>query len=180
IDGKDVVLYVGRLHRVKHVCDLIHAFKKIYENNKNAVLLIAGEGVLESTLKSMVEENALGKSVLFLGSKNGKELANLFSTVDVVVQPHGGQVLLEAALAATPCVVYDFDWHREFVEDGKMGFIVPFRDTEKLAEETQKLLRNKELKRQMGFYSREVATVKYSREKSIENEGAVFRESVRG
>jgi Glycosyltransferase len=85
IEGKNAVLYVGRLHPVKHVCDLVDAFKKIYEKNRNAVLIIAGEGILRKKLENMVDENALGGKVLFLGSRNGKELADLFSTADVLV-----------------------------------------------------------------------------------------------
>ncbi|MCQ9207436.1 MAG: glycosyltransferase [Omnitrophica bacterium] len=174
IDGGDAILYVGRLHPVKYVRDLIKMFRKVHAQNNKAFLLIAGEGVLESELKNMANGYGFREKTLFLGPKTANELADLFYTADVVVQPHGGQVLVEAALAGTPSVVYNFDWHGEFVQDGKMGFIVPFGDTDSLAARTLELLSDKERNRKMGTFSREVAVRCYSRETSIENEKAIY------
>jgi len=179
IESRDAILYVGRLHPVKYVRDLIEAFKKIYARNKDACLLIAGEGVLEDELRDMARKSGLEKEVLFLGSKTQDELKDIFFTADVLVQPHGGVVLMEAALAGTPSVVYDFDWHTEFVQDGKMGFVVPFSDTDALAARTLDLLSNKQLNRKMGLYSHRTAVSGYSRERSIENERAIYDKLLR-
>jgi glycosyltransferase involved in cell wall biosynthesis len=179
LNCRDIILYSGRLHPVKYVRDLIETFKEIREENKNASLLIAGEGILENELKETAKKYGLGDNVLFLGPKTQEELANLYFTADVMVQPHGGQVLLEGALAGTPSVVYDFDWHGEFVEDGKTGFIVPFGDTDALAAKTLQLLSDKQLRDRMGALSRESALGRYSRENSIENEGAVYSKVLR-
>jgi len=179
-EDRDMILYVGRLHPVKYVTDLVDAFKKVYERNKKSILVIAGEGVLEKKLRDMARDYGLGKNVIFLGPKTQEELKDIFFTADVVVQPHGGVVLLEAALAGTPCVVYDFDWHKEFLQNDKMGFVVPFRDTERLAEKTLNLLMDKNLNARMGLYSRAVAASGYSREKSIGNEKAIYDALLRG
>jgi|GEM_PF-1957383 len=179
IIGRDVILYVGRLHPVKYVSDLVTAFKRIRKENAVAFLLIVGEGGLEGELKNMVQEYDLTEDVLFLGAKTPDELKDIFFTADVVVQPHGGVVLLEAALAGTPCVVYDFDWHKEFLQDGKTGFIVPFRDTEKLAEKTLNLLSDKKLNARMGLYSRMTALSGYSRARSIRKEKTIYDKLLR-
>jgi glycosyltransferase involved in cell wall biosynthesis len=41
-----------------------------------------------------------------------------------------GRALVESMLSATPVVAYDVDWHREVIEDGVTGFIVPVRDSD--------------------------------------------------
>lgn len=179
IEGRDVVLYVGRLHPVKYVQDLIEAFQHMYKRYDNACLLIVGEGILKEKLEDAIKKYSLGSYVLFLGSKPQEYLKDIYFTADVIVQPHGGQVLLEAALAGTPSIAYDFDWHGEFIENGKMGFVVPFRDIEQLSRKTLDLLTDKKLKKELGRYSREVGISRYSRQRSVDNEKQIYDNLIR-
>jgi len=179
IVGKDVVLYVGRLHPVKYVDDLVEMNRIINDKYKNSILVIAGDGILKDEMKDKIEKYNLTDKVLFLGSKTQDELKDIFYTADVVVQPHGGQVLVEAALAGKPVVVYDFDWHREFVKDGLVGFVVPFRDVKALADKVLSLLTDRNLRKKMGDYARNFAFTDYSRDSSIENEREIYDRFVR-
>lgn len=178
LDGARVVLYVGRLHPVKYPEDVVKAFSVIKKSVSGAVLLVVGVGVLRDTLERMACEYGIKDSIRFLGQKKYEELVDLLYTADVVLAPHGGVTLIESALASTPAVAYDFDWHSEFLKDGEMGYIVPFRDFKSMAQRAIDLLTDETLRTRMGERCREVAASGYSRERSMENEKKIYRELI--
>ncbi|MCM8790646.1 MAG: glycosyltransferase family 4 protein [Candidatus Omnitrophica bacterium] len=178
IEGKKALFYVGRLHPVKYPEDAIRAMALVKKAVSNAVLVMAGDGPMKEELKTTANFMGLGDSVLFLGSRNNDELTDLFYTADVLLAPHGGVTLLEAALASTPIVAYDFDWHPEFIENGKMGYIVPFRDIDELARKAIAILTNESLRNDMRAYCRRYAESRYPRRYSIENEKKIYDELI--
>ncbi|MBU1808668.1 MAG: glycosyltransferase [Candidatus Omnitrophica bacterium] len=178
LDGARIILYVGRLHPVKYPEDAVKAFSIIKKSVPNAYLLIAGAGVLRDTLERMAGEYGLKDSVRFLGQKKYEELVDLLYTADVLLAPHGGVTLVEAALASTPAVTYDFDWHSEFLKDGEMGYIAPFRDFKSMAQRAIDILTDEAVRVRMSELCRKVAVSGCSRERSMENEKKIYRELI--
>ena len=58
--------------------------------------------------------------------------------------------LAEAQACGKPVVAFNIGPHPEVVTDGQTGFLVPFADTNDLAEAIIKLLKNDKLRREMG------------------------------
>ncbi len=174
LEGKKILLYVGRLHPVKYPEDALKAFFIVQRHMDKAVLLIVGDGILKGALEDVAKAEGVSGSVYFLGSKNYDELIDILHTADILIAPHGGMTLVEAALAATPIVAYDFDWHPEFIEKGRMGFMVPFRDFEGIARKAEEILADDNLRKSMGAYCRKEAIGRYSRNVSIENEKKIY------
>ncbi len=179
LEGKKILLYVGRLHPVKYPEDAIKAFSFIKKGLPESALLMVGAGVLRKRLEEMAVKSHIGRDVLFLGARRGDELPDIFYTADLLLAPHGGVTLLEAALASTPMVAYDFDWHPEFVEDARMGYLVPFRDTAKMAERALEILGDEKRMEDMGAYCRKTALAAYSRDASMANERRIYDMLVR-
>ncbi|MEA3200208.1 MAG: phosphatidyl-myo-inositol alpha-mannosyltransferase [Thermoplasmata archaeon] len=106
-----LVLYLGRLARVKRVDRLLDA------TPPGATLLIAGEGPEESALRQRA-----GPHVRFLGRVDDATKARLYAAADVLALPseHEGQplVLLEAMSVGTPVVATRAEW----VPPGLRGF----------------------------------------------------------
>jgi len=180
LSDKKVLVYAGRLHPVKYPEDAIKAFGIVRGKISDAILVIAGDGILKERLVRLAKEMHLENDVLFLGQRMNKELAGLLRAADVMLAPHGGVTLLEAALASIPVVAYDFDWHPEFLEDGKMGFLVNFRDEKGMAEACLRLLSDEPLRRNFGEYARGVAMSRYGRNSSLERERCIYDELLRG
>jgi glycosyltransferase involved in cell wall biosynthesis len=174
LEGKRILLYVGRLHDVKYPKDAIAAFAAVKARIDHAVLLVVGSGDLRRQLEEMTRSLGLADSVIFLGRKGYGDLINIFSTADLFLAPHGGVTLVESALAGTPIVAYDFDWHSEFLEDGKMGGLVRFRDAEAMGRKAVEILMDEGLRSKMSRYCREAALERCSRERSVENERGVY------
>src|SRR5699024_2450595 len=84
---------------------LIDIFNEIYKQNKNTVLLLAGDGPLKGTIQNKVKELGLEKSVKFLGQRN--DANELYQAMDAFVLPslyEGIPVVgVEAQAAGLPC-----------------------------------------------------------------------------
>lgn len=100
-----IVLYVGRLARVKRVDRLLDAMRKLPE----ARAIVAGEGPERAALQASAPAN-----VAFRGRVDDAEKALLYSAADALCLPseHEGQplVLLEALSAGLPIVATRAEW----------------------------------------------------------------------
>jgi glycosyltransferase involved in cell wall biosynthesis len=61
-----------------------------------------------------------------------------------------GMVFLEAQSCGLPVVAFDNAGVPEAVRDGKTGFLVPLYAAKPFADAIERLLKNKDLRRQMG------------------------------
>ncbi len=144
--NKKVVLYIGRLIKEKRSEDLSLIAKELFLNKAipDTIMWIVGDGPLRKYLTEEIQKNGLSNKVLFIESQPTAMVVNFLSTADVVIAPHAGRTATECQLAETPIIVYDFDWHKEAVADGKYGVIVPYRDTKAMAEAARDVLLHQE------------------------------------
>ncbi|NUU75300.1 glycosyltransferase family 1 protein [Paenibacillus xylanilyticus] len=107
IENKFVVGHVGRFTSIKNHEFLIDIFKSIREKNKDAVLLLVGDGELRSKIESKVIELGLKDHVIMTGART--DVSNLLQAMDVFVFPSFfeglGIVAIEAQAAGLPCIV---------------------------------------------------------------------------
>ncbi len=134
--NKKVVLYIGRLIQEKRSEDLSLIAEELFSNYDlpDTVMWIVGDGPLKQYLREEIEKYRLSDKILFIESQPTAAVANFLSTADVVIAPHAGWVIPECQLAETPIVVYDFEWHKEGIADGKYGILVPYRDAKAMAD----------------------------------------------
>lgn len=101
LEGKRVVLFVGRLVEVKNIPFLLNAFSKV--NSENTVLVIVGSGSLENQLKQITTKNNIQEKVIFTGRLEGLELYAWFALAHLFVLPSTyepfGAVINESLLA---------------------------------------------------------------------------------
>jgi glycosyltransferase involved in cell wall biosynthesis len=98
--GKKVILYVGRLVKVKNLKFLLRVFSKLI--NSNGVLVLVGDGELNTDLRELVTRLNIDKNVLFVGRKEGVELVSWYNLGQIFVLPSKyepfGAVINEALL----------------------------------------------------------------------------------
>ncbi|MDO1513696.1 glycosyltransferase [Maribacter confluentis] len=103
--GKKIILFVGRLEKVKNVDFLIKSYLDI--NYKNTVLVIVGEGSQQLVLKKMAQRKIITGDIIFTGRLEGKELYSWYLLANIFVLPSiyepYGAVVNEALLAG--CIV---------------------------------------------------------------------------
>ncbi|HHX70945.1 MAG TPA: glycosyltransferase family 1 protein [Gallicola sp.] len=109
VENKFVIGHIGRFHTQKNHTFLIDVFSDIYKNNKEAVLLLIGEGSLMTKIKDKVNSLGLENRVHFLGVRS--DVPDLLQAMDVFLFPSlyegFGNVLVEAQAAGLACITSD-------------------------------------------------------------------------
>jgi glycosyltransferase involved in cell wall biosynthesis len=177
LEGKKVVLYVGRLEKRKNVDVLIKAFAQLKRDDTS--LLIIGDGKLRAYLERLCKELNL-RNVHFLGRIERGELPPYYQLCDVFVYPTvhepWGLAINEAMqfgkpVIATPGVAAAHD----LIKQGVNGFIVPENDVQALAKAINTIISDEELAKRMGQKSREIIIQGFTYEHMAEG----FEEAIR-
>lgn len=104
-----VIGHVGRFVESKNHMFLINVFKKIYDCDKNAFLLMVGEGEEKKIVKNIMDNSPMKKNYLILSNRS--DIADIMRAMDVFIFPSKyeglGIVLIEAQKSGLPCWVSD-------------------------------------------------------------------------
>jgi len=166
-DGR-IVLFVGRLERLKGVDIAIRALALLRDRQHEDVrLLIVGEDSRDEEesekdrLKGFASTLGIRDHVDFLGSVAHHELPFFYSAADVCVMPSYsesfGLVGLEAQACGTPVVGSGVAGLRSVVRDEVSGYLVDSQDAAAYAERIGRLLDSPDLAQQMGRRGRLLA-----------------------
>lgn len=108
-DGSLVIGHVGRFEPQKNHQFVLEIFAAIRKREKNAVLLLVGDGSLRPAIENRINALGLSGSVLLTGVR--EDVPALLQAMDVFVFPslyEGlGIAAVEAQAAGLPCVVSD-------------------------------------------------------------------------
>jgi len=120
------VVMVATLESHKDHKTLLKAWKFIEQAKPDVELLLAGNGSLMESLKSLAMESGL-KKIQFLGAVDN--IPDLLWSVDLLVlsttENEGfGTVLIEALAAGLPVIATDVPACREVLQGGKFGVLV--------------------------------------------------------
>lgn len=175
IEGKKVVLYLGRLIKRKGVSILIKAFSKLQSDVNDSILIIAGEGEDRINLERLCTELKLN-NVIFTGYIDDKYKGLYYSLADIFVLPsikHTGEVwdlvLNEAMSFAKPIVSTtaagsSFD----LIENRVNGYRVKQGDERALCEAIKTLLKDPEEAKKMGLESKKIIKERFSVDHMVE------------
>ncbi|HYM97666.1 MAG TPA: glycosyltransferase [Candidatus Sulfotelmatobacter sp.] len=171
--GERLLLFVGRLERLKGVDVAIRALALLRDRRHDDVrLLILGEdsrsgGVPDGEesererLKAIAAELGVRDRVDFVGSVAHHELPYFYGAADVCVMPSYsesfGLVGLEAQACGCPVVASGVSGLRSVVRDQVSGYLVDGHDPVDYAERIGRLLSDSELAQQMGRRGRLLA-----------------------
>jgi len=152
-----VIVCIARLYQQKGQIYLIRAMREVVNKFPKTELLLIGDGPLEAALKKEVERLCLGNHVIFLGRM--KDVSMVLSRCNLVVLPSiwegFGIALIEGMANRKPVVATNVGGIPEIIEDGKMGRLVPPRDSFALANAILEIAGNKEKAERMGLLGQE-------------------------
>lgn len=106
--GKLRLLYIGRLHPIKGIENLLHALKIFDGHNVSLSIFGSGEESYVNSLKELVRQLGLGGQVWFKGHVDGEGREQAFLGADVCVVPsfseNFGMVVAEALAHGVPVI----------------------------------------------------------------------------
>lgn len=119
LNDKNIILHVSRLVKGKGQEDLILAFSEVVNRIPDTILLIAGSGGQETSLKQEVERLSLSKNVIFLGKR--KDIPLLLSSSEIFVFPSYAEglpgALIEAMMSGKIIIASDIEENMECVDE---------------------------------------------------------------
>lgn len=175
IPEKDrMLLFVGRIEPLKGVDTLVRAIahmRKLGVLGKcpHYLAIIGGEPDVSpenmdaemKRLQELCHTLGIGDLVLFLGKRDQNLLPYYYSAAEVVIMPSHyesfGMVALEAMACGTPVVASQVGGLAYLVQDNVTGVLIPDGDPIALGETLTRLIRNDDLREQLGDQANEYA-----------------------
>jgi len=154
-DGKQNILFVGRLEYRKGVNYLIKAYQQVKREIPNSRLIVVGPGTrLRKRYERWIKRNGL-KDIVFIGYVPYAQLPRYYKTADVFCAPATsresfGIILLEAMAVGKPIVATNIAGYASVVTHGDDGLLVPPKNIRGLAHSLVSVMSDESLRQQMG------------------------------
>ncbi|MFC2081643.1 glycosyltransferase family 4 protein [Candidatus Bipolaricaulota bacterium] len=179
-----VIGFIGRIVREKGIRELLEATALVAQEMPEVRLLLVG-GRMQTDrdrrtvhlLDANTSRLELGGKVLAVGPQ--EDVAPYLTLMDVFALPSYREgmprTILEAMASGKPVVATDIRGCREEVVDGVTGYLVPVRDTAKLASAIRRILSDSERAEEMGMEARRRAEECFSEPEVLDRQIAVYR-----
>jgi len=143
-----IVLSLGRIEWVKHLDQLIRAWAEFIKENKNAGLIIVGNGQEKNNLIKLVKDLNIEKNVIFEDQTD--DVVSYYKGADCFVLTSyyegWGRTVVEAMACGCPVIMTDVGCAGELVKEGETGLVVAVDDEEHLLN-TLKVMHDNPAKR---------------------------------
>lgn len=161
-NGVTEILFLSNLIKSKGILVLLDACKLLYDKNiLFSCSIVGGEGDLrESVLQNEIDVRGLKSVVQYKGKKYGADKEEILQQSDIMVFPtyYDNEclplVLLEAMQHGLPVISTFEGGIPDLIEDGVNGFLVLQKDAAALAEKMEILIKDSEMRQQMGAAGR--------------------------
>jgi D-inositol-3-phosphate glycosyltransferase len=157
-----VLLFVGRIEPLKGIDLLVRAAAQL--EGRFQLLVVGGDAKdtrRKRDLRKLAAETGVEGRIVFADAVPHDELPLVYNAADVCVVPSSyesfGLVALEAMACGVPVVASRVGGLRETVQDGRTGYLVPWRCPEPFAERIDLLLLNESLRKTLGAEARQAA-----------------------
>lgn len=172
LDGKKVILTVGRLVKRKGHDMVIKSLPGVLEKVPEAIYLIVGTGPEEQNLRELGGGLGLEEKVIFAGFVPDEDVPKYYSASDVFIMPSReigetdiegfGLVFLEANACGKPVVGGKSGGISDAVADGVSGILVDPLSVDEISQALITLLSNRELAVKLGSQGRERVEEQFS------------------
>jgi glycosyltransferase involved in cell wall biosynthesis len=182
-DSERIILFLGRLHRIKGVDLLVRAFASVAHKRDNVTLVIVGpdEGCLDE-LNALVNALQIGTSVKIVGPLYGSNKLEAYVDAEVVVLPSRYEAfpmgILEAYACGKPVVASNVGSISDLVIDGVTGFLVKPESVSQLASSLLQIMDSHENAAMMGAKGKKVVEEKFQLSAVVKKLLALYQDVV--
>lgn len=159
--GNDVpvVLSVSRLDQEKRVNELLQAVALLPEDTPCKVEIV-GDGVMRQPWEALAQELGIADRVTFHGFVSEEDLVKIYGNCDIFAACGVAElqclVALEAMSAGKPLLAANAMALPHLCHDGENGFLYQPKDIAQLSRNLAKLIKDPQLRHQMGQASLEI------------------------
>ena len=170
------ILSVGRLVPRKGYDQGIKAIVELKKSFPNLSYTIIGNGREQEKLEDLIIKNNANAYIQIIADATDETLKQYYAQSEILLAPgveikgdvEGfGLVILEAAQFGTTAIATNVGGVGEAVKDGETGILLIDNSTGNIIEAVNKLLKNDELRRQMGRNAKQRVEREFSMKKQI-------------
>jgi glycosyltransferase EpsD len=158
-----LLFYAAEFNKNKNQRMLIEAFALLKDEFPRLRLLLAGDGPLRPACEELAARLGVRDRTRFLGFR--ADIADWLPSLDIAVASSYREGLpvnvLEAMACGLPVVATSNRGHRELVQAGQSGWLVPPGDARQMADRIRRLLLNPRERASFGGASRAIASSAY-------------------
>lgn len=166
-----------RIGYIKHLVPkygpdyLLKAMAIVLDHFPDTELVIVGHGTMEDDLKMLAGSLGITGNVKFTGYLQSEEIPSILESIDIFIMPSlmdaFGVAAIEAQAMEVPVVASNVGGVSEAVIDGKTGFLVEPKNVQQLATAVIKLIKDPELRKNMGKEGRRFVLENYNLEENV-------------
>jgi N-acetyl-alpha-D-glucosaminyl L-malate synthase BshA len=176
-EGRPILMHVSNFRKVKNPLTVVEVFHRVREKIP-ALLVLVGDGPERPKVITRVQELGLTDDVMVLGLQDAVE--DILPDADALLLPSDhesfGLVALEAMAAEVPVIATNRGGTVEVIEEGVSGFLRDPADIDGMAEAALRVLRDPELRAEMGRKGRERTLRDFTLESVVERYRELYLE----
>lgn len=178
-NGEPLLVHLSNFRPVKRVLDTLYITCRVLKEMPVRLVLI-GDGPDRPVAERKARELGIDKNVFFMGKQ--EDVYFLLRLGDIFLLPSAsesfGLAALEAMSCGLPCVTSNAGGLPELNVDGFSGYVAPVGDVQKMSEQVMAILKNRELKRQLGMQAKERALNEFHADRIIPRYIALYEETL--
>ena len=142
-----IILYLGRLNKIKGLDTLVKAFKSLQKDINNLKLVLVGpDDGYKNELLTLIGELELESDVIMTGTLDGNDKLSAYVDGDVFVLPSSyesfGNVIFESLLCSTPVIVSRNCGSADIIDTASCGLTFKYGDVKDLRDKMDYLISN--------------------------------------
>ncbi len=170
------ILYVGRIVREKGIQYLLEAFSKVHKQFPKTKLLIIGSGDMKDYVEEFRTKKHLENSIILKRPVKNEDIPIYYQNATIFCSPaitiswwaeQVGMTNIQAMACGTPVVSTNSGGIPEYVPNKITGFLVPEKDSSRLASAMIRLLDDDELRNKISQQCVAYARQHYDAQKNI-------------
>jgi len=180
MDGKSLILHLGRLHQKKGLELLVEAFFQIAKRREDVHLVLAGSGDADFVMRitKMLHDFGIFERTTMTGQLGDHDKLAILQDADIFVLASYGEnfglSVVEAMACGLPVLISDkVGIWREIVEAGA-GIVAPC-NSNKIADQLEKLLNDSELRLNTGQRGKSLVEAQFSTDRMAEKMEAAYQ-----
>jgi glycosyltransferase involved in cell wall biosynthesis len=156
LEGKYIILYVGRITDHKNIHTLVESFRKLKQKISNIMLLLVGDYKnymgYYLMLQKLIKNYGLEDDVVFTGVVPWEDLPSYYSICSIYATCTLWEGFLrpESFALRKPIVCFDVGPNSETVSDGENGLLIRTQNPSRFADGLYRLLSNDTERKKMG------------------------------
>ena len=174
------ILWVGRFVRGKGVEYIIHATKILVKEVPDLKILLVGDGPLKGEIEGLIEKFTLKKNVIIKENISNENMPEVYQKLDIFVLPSLNEgvprTLLEAMACGKPVVISEFPHLADMIKNA--GLMFPKGDVHALADNILRLIRDRELAKELGNTGRKKIVEDHPWENTVRKTIELYEEVV--